>query len=232
MFAEAIERVLGRWLWDASHLERIYGASSQIVRRDDFDEGEWPLVVESAELCNAPPGVVYLIVEGKYYPVNGMARGFLRGGGLDVRSLDEIWRVDPAYAPRISIGPMIALANADGFGDEPAWFDPTWRRRKKAAIISGSLSPLVLVARLVGGLLTAVAAVLHGWVAALVAVLFVLVVGFLVFLTVLIVLQEYYGALASLTGLPDLKQWHFYLASALMSPVSMLWAMRHPPKRD
>ena len=221
-------RVLGRALWRSSHLERIDRARSAFVKRTDLEEA-WPLTVESVELCNGGPGAVFLIADGKHYPVNGLADGFLRGAGLQVTDLREIWRDDPTLPGlKVSVGPLIDMALAEGFGDEPDRFSLPWWRRRRASVVRGTLQPLLHVTKLVSKVGLALTASVRGRFGRMNSSVLVAGALFVTWLTTGILLQESWEALTGLWNRPFLEHGIFFaVAPGAMILVLVIFVMRH-----
>lgn len=222
------ERILGRTIWRSSHLERVDQSRSASVSQSDLGDA-WPLTVNSAELCNGGPGAVFVVADGKYYPVNGVAGGFLSGAGLQASDLREIWRDDPVLPGlKVSVGPLINMALADGFGEEPRRFSHSWWRRRRAWVVRATLSPLVLLTNLMTTVVLFLTALIEGRVGGVILLMLVAGALFVTWLTTGILLQEFWEAVTGLWNQPFSEHGVFFAAApGFMILALVIFVMRH-----
>ena len=92
--------------------QSAWGTSDiKTIKQSDYGE-KWPLTVPEATLLCKGWGGVYVYVNERYYPVNGLAGSqqiidtYI---GEPIYDLQDIWASDPVskYGLRISIGPLI-----------------------------------------------------------------------------------------------------------------------------
>ena len=89
------------------------GSKCKIVSAADYGS-DWPLTVDSANLC-CRHSAVWVEVDGKIYGINGTAKGMLRQNGIKCFDLEEIWRDNPKfYGMKVSIHRLLQ----DGFALE------------------------------------------------------------------------------------------------------------------
>lgn len=88
-------------------------SDAKTIKQSDYGE-KWPLTVPEATLLCKGWGSVYVYVNERYYPVNGLAESQQMIDtyiGKPIYNLQDIWAFDPVYGPeyglRISIGPLI-----------------------------------------------------------------------------------------------------------------------------
>jgi len=222
------ERILGRAIWLSSQLERVDQASSETVSRSDLGDA-WPLTVDSVELCHGGPGAVYVIVDDRCYPVNGLAPGFLSGAGLQVGELRDIWRDDPGTADlKVSIGPLINMALAEDFGEQPERFSRPWWRGRRAWAVRVALSPLMLVTNLLTRLAQILSAAIQGRFGRMIVVALVVGALLVTWLTTGILLQEFWEALTGLWKRPFREHGIFFaVAPGVMILALVVFVMRH-----
>jgi len=170
-----------------------------------------------------------VVADGKYYPVNGVAGGFLSGAGLQASDLREIWRDDPVLPGlKVSVGPLINMALADGFGEEPRRFSHSWWRRRRAWVVRATLSPLVLLTNLMTTVVLFLTALIEGRVGGVILLMLVAGALFVTWLTTGILLQEFWEAVTGLWNQPFSEHGVFFAAApGFMILALVIFVMRH-----
>ena len=222
------ERILGRAIWLSSRLERVEQAHLATVSWSDLGDA-WPFTVDPVELCNGGAGAVYAIANGNHYPVNGLADGFLSGAGVQVSDLREIWRDDPETPDlKVSVGPLINIALAEDFGEQPERFSRRWWRRRRVRALRWALSPLMLATKLLSRIAQVLTASIHGRFGRMIVMALVAGALLVTWLATGILLQEFWEAFTGLWQRPFWEHGIFFaVAPGAMILTLVVFAMRH-----
>ncbi len=224
MLDRLAEELLGKTLGQSSKKERVLRANSRMISKADLGD-KWPLTIDTAELCTNG-FAIFLRADGKLYGVNGMAPGFLRGSGEDVRDLHEIWRDDPALPGlKVSVSPLFELAKHVEDGDSRGTTTGAWLRLRQADMIKLLLLPLLLVTNALNGVLSLLLKAMKGLGGKIVAA--VVVVGGLaiVWLTTGILIKELWEAVLGLWQKSFWDHGVFFVVAAILVPVVLVKIM-------